>query len=295
MPFIDRHVRVAGREAWYVDEGPRDAPPVVLLHGGGFDHAELTWKPVVFRLRGRHRLIVPDLPGYGRSDGFDGPHDLADLGGWTAAFMASLGLDRAHVCGVSMGGGMALWLVIHAPDRVERLVPVGAFGLMPRLPLHPMTRKLEQAGALRLAYRMAAQSRRLARIGLGLTYADPARIDDATLSELMAVAAEQGRRRSFDRFLAAEITPRGVKTDLTPGLPRITAPTLLIHGRADRLVPPAASRKAARLIPGARLELMQAGHWPMRERPDAFAALLDDFLSDRAGGAGGPPGSFGQV
>lgn len=283
MPFTDQFVTVGGRCVAYVDEGPRNAFPVVLLHGGGFDHAELTWKPTVFALRDRFRLIVPDLPGYGRSDSFGGAHDLADLGRWTDRFMTALGLARADIAGVSMGGGMALWMAIHRPSRVRLLMPVGAYGLMARLPLHPLTHVLSRAGALRLAYATASRHRTLARIGLGLSYSDPSRIDDATLDDLMAVAADQGRRRTFDAFLDAEIRTDGLISDLSRDLARVTAPTLLVHGRRDRLVPLAASRKAARLIPGARLRIMDAGHWPMRELPGAFAEILADFLSRAPG------------
>ena len=275
-----RITEVAGRRSGWIETGPRDAPPVLLLHGGGFDHAGLTWAPVTDRLRSRFRLIVPDLPGYGESAGLGRAHDLGDLGRWVVAFKEAVDLPRAHVAGVSMGGGMALWLAIHAPERVARLVPVAAYGTMARLPLHGIARRLGPLGAMRLAYGLASESRVLARIGLAGAYADPSRIDDDTLDALMAVAREQRGRRSFEEFLTGEVTAEGLRGNLTADLHRIAAPTLMIHGRADLIVPIRHARAAVRAIPGARLHEMETGHWPMRERPEAFCAVLEDFLTE---------------
>ncbi len=136
MDFADRFVAVDGRRVAYVDEGPRGGVPLLLLHGGGFDHAEMTWAPTVAALRGRLRMVVPDLPGYGSSAAPERPQDLAALGRWTAAFLDAVGIAEADVAGVSMGGGMALWLGIHRPERVRRLVPVSAYGILGRLPFH---------------------------------------------------------------------------------------------------------------------------------------------------------------
>ncbi len=94
----------------------------------------------------------------------------------------------------------------------------------------------------------------------------------------MAVARDQRARRTFDGFLARELRPEGVASDLRPDLPRITAPTMIVHGLADRLIPVRHARAAAARIPNARLELLPAGHWPMRERPDLFWPLLEGFL-----------------
>ena len=279
MPFVDRFARIDGRRVGYVDEGSGDTP-LLLLHGGGFDHGELTWKPVVRELRDRYRMIVPDLPGYGESDGFGRPHDLADLGRWTLAFLDELGLGAVDVSGVSMGGGIALWLTLEAPERVRKLVPVGAYGTMARAPFHPLALALARSPLSGLVYQAAARSRVAARLGLGASYAALDRVTDATVADVMAVAAEQGRRRSFDAFLAAELGPKGLKSDLTARLPLIRRPTLVVHGTSDRIVPVRHGKRAAELIPGAELALMPTGHWPMRELPGLFARRLDRFLSD---------------
>lgn len=278
MPFADRFVTVQDRRVGYVDEGPPGAFPVICLHGGGFDHAELTWRLAVRDLRQTLRMIVPDLPGYGESESFGKPHGLDDLGRWLVDFMDALGIGQADLAGVSMGGGMALWVALEHPDRVRRVVPVGAYGLMARAPLHPVANLIAQGGLSGLIYGLAGRSRTLARVGLATSYGSGKRVTETAVNELMAVARDQGKRRSFDDFLAVEMGPKGLRSDLTSRLPKLRQPCLLVHGTADRIVPVAHARWAAKLIPDVRLETMKTGHWPMRERPDLFNPLFARFL-----------------
>lgn len=280
MPFADRFLTLDGRRVGYVDEGPRGGVPLVLLHGGGFDHAELSWKLTIRDLRGQRRMVVPDLPGYGESEGFGRAHDLADLGRWLVGFLDALDLERVDIAGVSMGGGAALWMALEHGPRVRRLVPVGAYGLMARVPLHPLAVLLAGSGLSSLLYRAAGSSRFLARMGLAASYGVRCNVTEGAVSDLMAVARDQAGRRSFDAFLEGELGRAGLKSDLRPRLPRIAAPTLLVHGRHDRIVPPRYGRAAARAIPDARLLELPTGHWPMRERPDLFNPALLEFLRD---------------
>lgn len=279
MPYADRHTQVAGRAVAYVDAGPRDAPPLVLLHGAGFDQAELTWRLTASAMRERHRVIVPDLPGYGDSASLGGRPDLARLADWVVRFLDAVGVARADLGGVSMGGGMALWVAIHAPERVRRLVAVCPYGVMSRAPHHRLAWAALRAGALPLAYRIAAASPRAARLGLGLSYGDPHRVSRKAVEELRVTARQQVERRSFDAFLASEMTSARLKSDLTPELHRIGAPTLLVAGRYDRLVPAAHVKRAREHIPDCRYLALPTGHWPMRERPEMFQQALSRFLA----------------
>jgi pimeloyl-ACP methyl ester carboxylesterase len=283
-----RQVEVWGRRIVYVDAGPADADVLLCLHGGGFDHSCLTWRPITDALSGHRRLIVPDLPGYGQSEALEESPDLRRLGAWTGAFVDALGLGRADVAGLSMGGGMALWLAIHRPERVGRLIPVCPYGVMPRAPFHLLAFAAFRAGFLPLAYRAATLSAPLARLGLALNYGDPSRVTAGTVAQLRRVAEVQAGRRSFDAFLEAEMDASGLKTDFRPDLHRITVPTLLIGGRHDRMVPLARLRSARARIPDCRLVTLPTGHWPMRERPDLFERVLERFLSDREPGAQRP-------
>ncbi|MFQ6548368.1 alpha/beta fold hydrolase [Aestuariibius sp. 2305UL40-4] len=250
----------------------------MLLHGGGFDHAELTWRLAIPELAQNRRIIAPDMPGYGESDSFGRAHDLDDLTAWLIAFLDATGIVQADIAGVSMGGGIALNAGLMAPTRVRRLIPVGAYGLMPRAPFHPLAWALARSPAAGLVYRAAAASETLTRIGLGAAYADPSRVDPETVALVRDVARDQADRRSFDAFLARELTVKGLQSDLSPRLHKIPHRTLLIQGTKDRLVPVRHARNAVRKLPNAELYLMETGHWPMRERPKEFTTRLKAFL-----------------
>ncbi len=280
LPSLYRHVTVEGRSVAFVDRGPREAPPLVLLHGAGFDHARLTWRITTGALCGDFRVVVPDLPGYGRSKGLDDPHDLPRLGQWLVHFLDAVDLDRADVAGVSMGGGMALWLAVNHPARVRRLVLVGTYGIMARLPLHPLAHLAAEAGGMALAYAGAGRSRMLTRLGLAASYGPKARITPRIVAEVMAVARDQLTRRSFDAFLHGELRRNGLKSDLRSRLGDIRQPTLVVHGRSDRVVPVRHARAAAARISGAEYLELPAGHWPMQECPKCFNAALRQFLTE---------------
>ena len=110
-------------------------------------------------------------------------------------------------------------------------------------------------------------------------YADPGRVSPEVLADVRAAARTQLRTRSFLAFMRAETTWQGFRTDLSKRLPEIACPTLFVHGTRDALVPARASERAASLVPGARLALIEgAGHLPMRETPEAFHAALRGFL-----------------
>ncbi|TRD15726.1 alpha/beta fold hydrolase [Palleronia caenipelagi] len=281
MPFRDHRLDVAGRRVTYVDEGPRDTgqPPLICLHGAAFDHAELTWRLTTAALRDQRRIIVPDLPGYGQSADLEGPAGLDAMGAWVLDFLDALDLEQVDLAGLSMGGGMALWVTIHAPNRVRKLIPVCPYGLMSRVPAHLLSYMAVRAGFLALTYRAAANSAQMARLGLARSYGDPARVSAKAVSELRLTAEDQAERRTFDRFLEVEMRAGGLRSDLTPQLGGITVPTLLIGGSADRLVPARHVRKAGKLIPDARCVILPTGHWPMRERPDLFNPLVSRFLA----------------
>ena len=188
--------------------------------------------------------------------------------------------------GVSMGGAAAIMLALQAPERVRALIPVAAFGLGGPT---PMPRRLWLAARMPLtplAFGAVAASERAARRAMRNVYADPSRVTPAMLAQVQAAARTQLRTRSFLAFMRAETTWRGFRTDLSTRLPEIGCPTLFVHGTRDALVPTRASRRAAALVPDARLAVIEdAGHLPMREQPDAFHQAVRAFLADRGPGA----------
>jgi 3-oxoadipate enol-lactonase len=117
--MIDR-IDIAGAQIAFCEHGRSDAPPLLLLNSLGTDWR--MWEPQVAALGDRVRIVRCDFRGHGRSETGSAPRDLARLGEDVLAVCAALGVERTHVCGLSLGGLVAQWLAIHHPQRVMRLV-----------------------------------------------------------------------------------------------------------------------------------------------------------------------------
>ena len=277
---LRREGRVGGRRAVWYENGPPGAPTLLLIHGGGADQATISWPPTL-RAFPERRVVAPDLPGYGGTARLGRRYTIENLARWVREFAQAAEIAPGAVAGVSMGGAAAIMLALQAPERVRALIPVAAFALGGPT---PMPRRLWLAARMPLtplAFGAVAASDRGARRAMRNVYAEPDRVTPEMLARVQAAARTQIRTGSFVSFMRAETTWRGFRTDLSTRLPEIACPTLFVHGTRDALVPARASRRAARLVPGARLALIEgAGHLPMRERPDAFHDVVRGFLAD---------------
>lgn len=254
------------------------AEPVLLLHGGGLDRASLSWRHLFPALAQTRRVIAPDWPGYGDSEGLGGAHTLDDLGHWLVALLDELALERVDLVGVSMGGGAALWLALNHPRRVGRVVAVDAYGLQERAPFHFWSYLMTRMPLGAWSGAVLRRSRWATRHALGQIFSDPARVKEALVDEVLEVLRSGNGLSTFGQFQRGEIGPRKLHTVLTPKLDRIQSETLIVHGLCDRLVPVCDARRAAASMPCAKLSTMYAGHWPMRERPEEFNEIVLDFL-----------------
>lgn len=271
---------VWGRRAVWHEAGDPQGPTLLLIHGGGADEAMISW-PLTLRAFPGRRVVAPDLPGYGRTRRFSGRYTIERLAEWTAAFCDEAGIAPGAVAGVSMGGATAIMLALQAPERVGALVPVAAFGLGGPSPLPrtlylgsrlPMT--LLMYGAVALADRAAMRAMRN-------VYHDAGAVSPEMVAAVRRAARVQLRTGSFMAFMRGETTWRGFRTDLSERLGEVRCPTLFVHGTGDDLVPARSSERAASIVPGARLALIEGtGHLPMRETPDAFHDVLGRFLAD---------------
>ena len=257
----------------------RGGVPILLLHGGGLDRASLSWRHLFPALAASGRdVIAPDWPGYGDSEGLGRDHTLGDLGAWLLAFLDELHVERVDAVGVSMGGGAALWLALEHPGRVRRIVAADAYGLQDRAPFHGLSYLLTRLPFGAWSGILMRRSRWAVRRALGSIFADPDRIDDALIDEMLDVLRGGTGLATFGRFQRGEVGPRRLRTVLFSRLDRVRAPVLIVHGERDTLVPLANARAAAERMPNARLVTLDAGHWPMRECPERFNQIVASFL-----------------
>lgn len=251
----------------------------MLLHGGGIDRASLSWRYLAPVLANHVSVIAPDWPGHGQSDALDGTLTLDDLGQWLVRFLDEVGVDIVDVVGVSMGGGGALWLALNQPSRIRRIVPVDSYALQATAPPSQLLAYLiTRIPTTWLSQSLLRRNRWMMRYALTQIFADEARITDELVSEALEVVRECNGLETFSSFQQGEVTPTKLRGYLMPDLHNISAPTLLIHGQHDSLVPLHCAEKAAATIPNATLLTLDAGHWPMREQPEAFNQAVIDFL-----------------
>jgi len=252
------------------DTGPRDAPALILLHGFG---ASLdTWQPWAHALSAKYRVIRIDLPGFGLT-GPDPTGDYSDERTLAvlAGLMDQLGLPRAALIGNSLGGRFAWEFAARYPQRVDKLVlispdgfasPGFEYGKPPEVPL--MLEAMPWVGP-----------RSLIRANLAPAWAHPEALPDAVLDCYRDMLLAPGVRRAIlDR------TRQTVLTNPSARLKRITAPTLLLWGEQDHMIPVQNAQDYLRLMPQARLvRLPGMGHVPFEESPANALPPLQRFLA----------------
>lgn len=262
------------------DEGPRDAPAVVLLHGSNSDLH--TWDAWAARLSGRYRIIRFDQIGHGLT----GPNPAGQY--TTADFAAVVGqvADKLHLGkfvlgGNSMGGGIALRYAIDHPDRLSALVLIDAAG-SPVIAKEPgnIGFKLMQMPVLRGIARTITP-RSLVEKSLRQSVSNQDIVTPAAVDRYWELLRYPGNRQAtLDRFAV----PR--QPFAASSLRLIKVPTLILWGAQDRLIPRAAGEWLAKAIPASRLIVYPGiGHLPMEETADRSAQDLQAFLDrlpDRA-------------
>jgi pimeloyl-ACP methyl ester carboxylesterase len=277
---IFEETRTVGGVATRVRFSPGSGPTLVLLPGSMLDSALLTWKRTLEHLPPRVRALVPDLPGYGRSAFPTGADCSTDYyAGWLADLAEVYGLDRFALAGSSMSAAVAATYALRHPGRLTHLVLSGAYGLAPRLPLHPAVYALAQTpGIGRLTRLLLTRVPLALRMGLHAATVS-LHVSDEMVSDAQVGLSNPRALDAFARWLRLEVQPDRITTYLTPHLSSLTVPTLVVHGTRDPLIPARAAAHAAQHLPRGSLRLIEgAGHLSPRERDAEVSALLHSFL-----------------
>lgn len=248
-------------------DGPDDAPVLVL--GSSLGTTAAMWEPQLAQLCSTFRVVRYDHRGHGRSPVPPGPYTLDDLGGDLLALLDTLGLDRVHLGGLSLGGMVAMWLASHAPDRVDRMVLVCTSAR-----LGPPELWRSRASQVR-AEGVASVADGVLGRWLPAGFAEQHPETAAGLRAMLVGTPVEGY---------ASCCSAVERMDIEDGLSTVVAPTLVIAGLADESTPPAHARNIVRRIPGARLALVAgAAHLANISRPDLVGQLMSDHLTGAAG------------
>jgi pimeloyl-ACP methyl ester carboxylesterase len=266
---------VDGVTAHLRDEGPRnDSVPVLLLHGTS---ASLhTWEGWSAALRSTRRVISVDLPGFGLT----GPDPLNDYRierytRFVVALLDSLGVRRADVAGNSLGGEIAWETAARAPDRVRKLVLVDPAGFKFTSESVPLGFRLARTPSLSWLFTRILP-RGVVESSVRSVYGDPEKVTDALVDRYYQLTLRTGNRT----VLAHRFAQTAPGAD-TARLASITAPTLILWGGRDQLIPPSDAARFQRLLPRATLIMYpELGHVPHEE--DAARTVRDVLAFLRA-------------
>jgi len=257
----------------YVEHGVGGAGPVVLLHGFPLNGA--MWDEVVPALADRYHVIVPDLRGHGATEAPHGPYEIADHAADVLALIDRLGVERAAIVGLSMGGYIAIQLMARAPERFSAVVLADTTG------------------------RGDSEERRRGRA----TQAEVIRTDgldafaDLVLPRMFAPSVFVERPALVERFrqtitsqrphaVIAALQGLASRPEMLDALAQVDLPTLVLVGSEDAVTTPDDARDLAAVIQGATLVVLQgAGHMSCWEDPAAFNTAVRNFLDRTLGTA----------
>ena len=260
MPYLEGQ---DGAKTYYEVDGAPQRPALLLLNSLGTTLA--MWEPQMAMLRERFFVIRLDCRGHGRSDVTPGPYTIQRLGRDALELLDALHIDRAHVCGLSLGGLIAQWLGIHAAGRVSRLIVC--------------------CSAARIGTREGWQERMASVEANGLGPLIPSILERWYTADFLAGASEVVTKT---RAMLEAASPDGYVSccaalrdaDLRTEVAGVRTPTLILYGAHDKVTTTADADLLTRSIPGATSLELDAAHLANGEAAGAFTAAMIAFLDD---------------
>lgn len=260
MMRMPRVITNDGCEIGYEEAGTGEAAPIIFLHGVGSDKS--VWRSQLAHFGKTRRAVAFDFPGYGESDPAPEGTSRDDYASAVISAMHELGIDRAHICGLSLGGVVAIAINHSDANRCASLILADTFAV------HP------QGDAIYERAMTASENlRSMAEARVDMLLAQP--------------AAPRVRREVVETM--SRIDPQAYcigaeavwLADQRDRAKQIRVPTLVIVGDQDLITPPELSDELAGLVPNARIQVIEdAGHISNLERPVEFDQAVDQFIGD---------------
>ena len=265
------NIKINGLTMNYQERGLPQGLPVVFVHGFPFSHA--MWDPQMMALPQEVRAISYDVRGHGQSDVGDGQYSIEFFVDDLVGLLDHLGIKQSVICGLSMGGYIALRAVERHPERIRALVLCDT-----RSEADPNEAKVKRAGQVKTVKQTGAK-----------TFAD------GFVKAAFAPATFQSNPKAIDAIkavigntsplaIAGTLLALAARSDTTASLSTIKVPTLIMVGELDTLTPPAASEAMHKLIKGSTLQIIpQSAHMSNVENPAVFNRHLIGFLKTIGG------------
>ncbi|MCM2320030.1 MAG: alpha/beta fold hydrolase [Pseudomonas sp.] len=267
-PEVANSLQVGDCTINYHDQGQGEA--ILLIHGSGPGvTAWANWRGVIPALAERARVIAPDMLGFGYTRcPMDRPLDPDAWVAQLVGLLDALDIPKVSVVGNSFGGAIALAFALRHPERVRRLVLMGAAGLS-----FPLTDGLDKVWG----YQPSLEAmRELMKV---FAFDHSIITDDLVRMRFEASIRDDVQSRFAQLFPAPRQQGIEMLAVDEAALRQLPQPTLIIHGRDDQVIPLETSERLIRLIPHAQLHVFgECGHWVQIEQAAAFSRLLIDFL-----------------
>jgi pimeloyl-ACP methyl ester carboxylesterase len=260
--FVDAH----GIGTNYLEAG--SGSPVVLVHGSGPGvSAFANWRLTIPDLATEHRVLAPDMAGFGFSDK-PGVYSMERWVDQLDGFLTAVGLDKVSLVGNSFGGGLAIAFAARFPERVDKLVLMGSMGVV-----FPITEGLDRVWG----YEASIENMRSV---LDFFAYDRTLVNDELAELRYRASTEPGMQEAFSAMFPAPrqqwVESMATAEDAIAALPH---DTLIIHGRDDKVIPLGNAYRLLQLINRSQLHVFgRCGHWTQIEHAKAFNGLLLQFL-----------------
>jgi 4,5:9,10-diseco-3-hydroxy-5,9,17-trioxoandrosta-1(10),2-diene-4-oate hydrolase len=272
----DRYVQVGQINTRYWTSGDKGTT-VILLHGIG--SSVETWAYNISVLAQHHRVYAVDLVGAGRSEKPAVTYSLSYLAQFVKDFMDALSIECASLIGNSLGGGVALQFALNFPQKLEKLVLVNSLGLGKEITLTLRLATLPFVG------RLFKPTRSGTALALKQSVYDSTLISNDWVELYYQIATLPKAWEAVVGLIKTNIDLFGVRTEIyntiVDRLPTITAPTLVLWGRQDRVLPVTHAAVATKGLPNARVHIFDpCGHWSQVEHSEEFNTLVLEFLAN---------------
>jgi pimeloyl-ACP methyl ester carboxylesterase len=287
MARLEHEVLVEGRVIRYLEAG--EGAALVLIHGN--EDSAGDWQWVLPDLARRHRVLAPDLPGFGGRDRSPGDYSSGGMTRFLDGFLDALGLPAATLVGSSLGGRAVLDHALAHPRRVTALVLVDGAGLGPEIELGSRVQILPGLGeslSFLAMFPAIWPFRMMGRIGA--SFGCPSRVPFGWMTDQMRLATFPQYYWNSLAAARAQVGIQGQRVVYADRLHELKMPTLLVWGGWDRIIPVAQAMEVVNRFPDGRLEVIpDCGHLPHVECPEAFVAAVETFLESRRPGRGAAP------
>jgi pimeloyl-ACP methyl ester carboxylesterase len=255
---------------------------VFFLHGGALDNAILSWNEVMELMGTQYDCYALDFLGYGKSDKPDMEYSIPMYVEMLYSILQQLDIEKTHLVGLSMGGGIGIAFSLKYPDMVDKLTLVDPLGFYERMPFHTLCRWYVNSKLNSKSYQWMAGSKKIVRWCITSSlFGDSSKVTDELVNTLYNLLQQPECNKSWESFQRYELGKKKMTTDLASHLYELSMPVLIINGEKDTGVPVKYAIAASKAIKLSQLYIMKGcRHWPQKERPEEFVQILKKFLNN---------------